>query len=152
MDSQFQSAKMCSNHGQNAHRGGSLQGSPCWDVVRSAYADGFGGTLWTIRTPDTRNQDVGTLPPLPAGLQTRVIQQNTHSHDLCAHFRFIAPGGSALANAVIQVRPAFWSGDYNLGVLDSAGSIEVYGVHLGDTLFLPHTTFTVDSSMCTVTQ
>ena len=56
-----------------------------------------------------------------------------------------------MAYKTVWVRPLFWGGDFILGGTDSAGSIEVRGVHLGDIITTPGSQVTVDATKCAVT-
>jgi hypothetical protein len=162
MDDDAESSKLCSAHQDSAHRGGNWQPGPCWGTVAAGYGDpgpggGFqGGVIfkdrWTIKTPDTRGAVVGTLPPLPAGLEPKITVMNRVLHDLCKPFLFVDPAGASAAGGTVWVVPSFWAGNFTVGRLDSSSRLMVSGVHLNDEIWSPKSKVKVTSSMCTIVQ
>jgi hypothetical protein len=156
MDADSVTSKLCSAHNDSAHRGGNLQAGPCWTTVSGGYSDPRPGIApkdsWVVRTPDQRGVVVGPLPKLPAGLQPQINLTNRHYHDLCKPITFVDQYGAAAANGTVWVTPAFWSGNFSVGRLDSNGQLEVRGVHLGDEIRSPWHTLRADSTNCIVTQ
>jgi hypothetical protein len=155
MDSQIDASKLCSNHSNNPHHGGTYQFGSCWDTIRNgAFLDPGGPPgRWILQTPDTRGTIPGKLPHISAGLRPTVNITNRSLHDLCKPFIFTDPQGAAMAFHTVWVRPLFWGGDFWLGKLESNGSLEARGVHLGDIIktWGSKSSVTVDASKCTVT-
>ena len=163
MDSQFESSKYCSAHNDSAHRFGTWQPKPCWHTINDYYKDpGPGGgsvntgvawqDRWILKMPEARGAVVGTLDALPAGLLPRVTLTNRKYHDLCQPFIYVDPVGTAAAGDTVWVRPSFWAGDFTVGRLGITGSLQVRGVHLGDSIWSNHSVVAVTSAMCAGTQ
>jgi len=60
MFSQMETNKFCSDQGPNSHNYTPLQPDDCWAGILGNYSD-HSGVRWTLKTPVTRKQIVGTL-------------------------------------------------------------------------------------------
>jgi len=164
MDRQTQSNKYCSSHNDSAHRSGLWQPGPCWDTIAANYSDpgpsGSFGTgviftnRWAVKTPSFRGAVVGSLDPLPSGLQPMIAPPtNKKYHDLCQPFNFVDPAGAGAGGSTVWIRPSFWKGsDFTVGRLDSLGRLSIHGAHMGDTIKTSSSFVIVGPTMCTLTQ
>jgi hypothetical protein len=148
MDSQFDSAKFCSDQSPNSHNLAGLQYDDCWSEIRGAYSDPQ-GARWILKTPVTRGTIVGALAgasgtaqdALPVEWNTTFVVTNTGwPTEICKpflqHVTFSdgspAPWGTVkLLYTSIDPDRRTW---ISQGKTYPSGDIAILGAHVSDTV------------------
>lgn len=136
-------SKLCSHRAENPHLGWTLQGGiSCWTQLSMTYSDA--GARWSIQTPDTRGEIVGTLPNLPGGWAPRVAIRNNTRASLCEPIDLLVTDSTGLPISDFEVwNTTSYGHSFNEGKTrtddpgtpqNETGTIRVTGVHIGDTI------------------